>query len=80
MAAEVLNRDTLVLNRNWQAIRVTTVVQALVMLRNETARVVEPDESRTYSWEGWVDLEPPPDASCIRSARARLRATSSRAA
>ena len=73
MAAEVLNRATLVLNRNWQAIHVTTVVRALVMLWNETAQVVEPDEYRTYSWEGWVELEPPPDAPCIRSARVRLR-------
>jgi len=73
MTTQVLQRPTLVLNRHWQPIHVTTVVLALVMLWNETAQVVEPDEYRTYSWEDWVGLEPPPDVPCIRSARARLR-------
>ena len=68
-----LERPTLVLNRNWQPIHVTTVVRALVMLWNDIARVVEPDEYRLYTWEEWAELEPDPDAPCIRSARARLR-------
>jgi 5-methylcytosine-specific restriction endonuclease McrA len=73
MAAEVLNRATLVLNRNWQAIHVTTVARALVLLWNESARVVEPEEYRTYRWEEWTALEPAPGSPCIRAARARLR-------
>jgi 5-methylcytosine-specific restriction endonuclease McrA len=73
MATEVLNRATLVLNRNWQATHVTTVARALVMLWNESARVVEPDEYRTYGWEEWMALGPPPGAPCIRAAQARLR-------
>ena len=68
-----LERPTLVLNRNWQPIHVTTVVRALVMLWNDIARVVEPDEYRLFTWEEWAELEPDPDAPCIRSARARLR-------
>jgi len=68
-----LERPTLVLNRNWQPIHVTTVVRALVMLWNDIARVVEPDEYRLYAWEEWAELEPIPLAPCIRSARARLR-------
>ncbi len=68
-----LERPTLVLNRNWQPIHVTTVVRALIMLWNDIARVVEPDEYRLYAWEEWAELEPSPDAPCIRSARARLR-------
>ena len=47
MVANVLDRPTLVLNRNWQAIHVTSVVRALVMLWNDTARVVEPSEYRS---------------------------------
>ena len=70
---DVLERPTLVLNRNWQPIHVTTVVRALVMLWNDTARVVEPAEFRLYTWEEWAGLEPPPGGPCIRSARARLR-------
>jgi 5-methylcytosine-specific restriction endonuclease McrA len=69
----VLDQQTLVLNRNWQPIHVTTVVRALVMLWNETARVVEPDEYRLYDWDEWSRLEPELGAPCIRSARSRLR-------
>ena len=70
---EILTRPTLVLNRNWQPIHVTTVVRALVMLWNDTARVIEPDEYRLYTWEDWSQLEPSPGAPCIRTARLRLR-------
>jgi 5-methylcytosine-specific restriction endonuclease McrA len=73
MTTQVLERPTLVLNRHWQPIHVTTVVRALVMLWNETAQVIEPDEYRLYDWEEWMGLEPPPGAPCIRAARARLR-------
>ena len=69
---EILARPTLVLNRHWQPIHVTTVVRALVMVWNEAARVVEPDEYRLYNWDEWAGIEPPPGAPCIRSATARL--------
>jgi 5-methylcytosine-specific restriction endonuclease McrA len=73
MTADVLQRPTLVLNRHWRPVHVTTVVRALVMLWNDSARVVEPDEYRLYGWAEWTGLAPPPGAPCIRSARARLR-------
>jgi 5-methylcytosine-specific restriction endonuclease McrA len=73
MTTEVLGRPTLVLNRRWNPVHVTTVLRALVMLWNEAAKVVEPDEFRLYSWEEWSELGPPPDAPCVRTARARLR-------
>ncbi|MHC4399151.1 MAG: hypothetical protein ACYTG0_05660 [Planctomycetota bacterium] len=44
MVAKVLQRPTLVLNRNWQPVNVATVARALVLLWNEAARVVDPDE------------------------------------
>jgi 5-methylcytosine-specific restriction endonuclease McrA len=68
-----LERPTLVLNQNWQPIHMTTVVRALVMLWNDSARVVEPDEFRLYTWDEWLTLEPPPGEPVIRSARSRLR-------
>ena len=40
MNANVLQRPTLVLNRNWQPVNVATVSRALVLLWNEAARVV----------------------------------------
>ena len=42
MTRNVIELSTLVLNRDWQPIQVTTVVRALVMLWNETAKAVEP--------------------------------------
>jgi 5-methylcytosine-specific restriction endonuclease McrA len=70
---DILGQPTLVLNRHWRPIHVTTVVRALVMLWNDSARVVEPEEYRLYAWEEWAELEPPTGGPCIRSARARLR-------
>jgi len=58
MTRNVLELPTLVLNRNWQPVHVTTVVRALVMLWNETAKAVEPDEFRLYDWADWSQLEP----------------------
>jgi 5-methylcytosine-specific restriction endonuclease McrA len=73
MNAEVLNQRTLVLNRHWRPVRVTTVVRALVLLWNDAAKAVEPDEFRLYSWEEWLTLAPPKGGLCIRTAKSRLR-------
>jgi 5-methylcytosine-specific restriction endonuclease McrA len=74
MTGNVLELPTLVLNRNWQPVHVTTVVRALVMLWNETAKAVEPDEFRLYDWVDWSELEPADGRPCVRSARRSLRA------
>jgi 5-methylcytosine-specific restriction endonuclease McrA len=74
MTRNVLELPTLVLNRNWQPVHVTTVVRALVMLWNETAKAVEPDEYRLYDWADWSELEPADGRPCVRSARRCLRA------
>jgi 5-methylcytosine-specific restriction endonuclease McrA len=73
MSAPVLDRPTLVLNRGWQPVHVTTVVRALVMLWNDAVRVVEPDDYRLYSWDEWARLAPDAGEPCIRTARSRLR-------
>ncbi len=70
---DILGRPTLVLNRSWQPIHVTTVVRALVMLWNESAKVVEPEEYRLYAWDEWMRLAPREGAAWIRTPRARLR-------
>jgi 5-methylcytosine-specific restriction endonuclease McrA len=74
MTRNVLELPTLVLNRNWQPVHVTTVLRALVMLWNETAKAVEPDEYRLYDWPEWSELEPSNGGPCVRSAHRRLRA------
>ncbi len=70
---DILKRPTLVLNRNWQPIHVTTVVRSLVMLWNDSAKVVEPETYRLFGWEEWVQLDPPEGALFLRTARDRLR-------
>jgi 5-methylcytosine-specific restriction endonuclease McrA len=70
---KVLELPTLVLNRHWQPIHVTAVARALVLLWNDSARVVEPEEYRLYTWDDWAALEADDGARCIRSARLRLR-------
>ena len=70
---KVLNRPTLVLNRNWQAVNVATVARALVLLWNESARVVDPGDYQTYTWEDWSKLRPADGERFIQAVRFRLR-------
>jgi 5-methylcytosine-specific restriction endonuclease McrA len=73
MVAKVLQRPTLVLNRNWQPVNVATVARALVLLWNEAARVVDPADYQTYTWEDWSRLRPRDGERFIQAVRFRLR-------
>lgn len=73
MSTKVLQRPTLILNRNWQPVNVATVARALVLLWNESARVVDPSDYQTYSWEDWSKLQPAEGERFIRAVRYRLR-------
>jgi len=73
MVAKVLQRPTLVLNRNWQPVNVATVARALVLLWNESARVVDPSDYQTYTWEDWSRLRPRDGERFIQAVRFRLR-------
>ncbi len=70
---KVLQRPTLVLNRNWQAINVATVARALIMLWNEAAKVVDPADYQLYDWNDWSKLVPDRDEPFVQSVRQRLR-------
>ena len=70
---KVLQRPTLVLNRNWQPVNVSTVARALVLLWNESARVVDPADYQTYDWQDWSKLRPREGDPFIRAVRFRLR-------
>jgi 5-methylcytosine-specific restriction endonuclease McrA len=72
-SSDILSRQALVLNRNWLPIHVTTVIRALVMLWNESARAVDPEDYRLYTWAEWMELIPRDGAPCIRTGRTRLR-------
>ncbi len=73
MSSSVLERPTLVLNRNWQPVNVATVSRALVMLWNESARVVDPNDFRLYSWSDWAQLRPRAGEPFIQAITFRLR-------
>jgi len=73
MAAAVLTRPTLVLNRNWQPVGVASVARSLVMVWNEAARVVDPDDYQLYSWLDWSKLVPAEGELFVSTVRSRLR-------
>ena len=68
-----LQRPTLVLNRNWQPVNVATVARALVLLWNEAARVVDPADYQTYTWDDWSKLRPRDGEAFIQAISMRLR-------
>ena len=73
MVAKVLQRPTLVLNRNWQPVNVATVARALTLLFNETARVVDPTDYQLYTWADWSKLCPRDGERFVQGVRFRLR-------
>jgi 5-methylcytosine-specific restriction endonuclease McrA len=73
MVAKVLKHPTLVLNRNWQPVNVATVARSLVLLWNESARVVDPADYRLYTWADWSELRPREGEQFIQAVRLRLR-------
>ena len=73
MNAKVLQRPTLVLNRNWQPVNVATVARALVLLWNEAARIVDAADYQTFSWDDWSKLRPRDGEAFVQAMRFRLR-------
>ena len=73
MVAAILDRPTLVLNRSWQPVGVAPVSRSLVLLWNDNAHVVDPQDYRLYTWADWSNLIPRDDEPFIQSVRMRLR-------
>lgn len=71
--SKILQRPTLVLNRNWQPVNVATVARALLMVWNETARIVDPADYQLYDWADWARLNPDRDEPFVQAVRQRLR-------
>lgn len=69
----ILQRPTLVLNRNWQPVNVATVARALILLWNKAAKVVDPADYQLYNWADWSCLTPGTDELFVRLVRQRLR-------
>ena len=73
MSGCVLQRPTLVLNRHWQPVHVAPVARALIMLWNQAACVIDPDDFRLYTWADWAKLAPREGEPFIRTVRFHLR-------
>lgn len=71
---DLLERATLVLNRSWRPVHVTTVRRALCMVFREAARIVLPETLATFSFEEWLDEPVPSDDVAIRSPSVRIAA------
>lgn len=69
----VIQRPTLVLNRNWQAVNVTPVSRALSMVFSGTARVVEPQTYEQYDWNDWAAKQPVDGEAFVQAVAMRLR-------
>ncbi len=64
-----LQRPTLVLNRSGQPIDAATVAHALIMLWNDTAKIVDPIDYQLYDWSDWSRLVPDRDEPFIQLVR-----------
>lgn len=73
MVASVLQRPTLVLNRNWQAMSVVRVERALVLVWNGSARIVDPEDFQTYDWNDWSGLAPKAGELFVQAVTRRFR-------
>ncbi|UUO05189.1 HNH endonuclease [Blastopirellula sp. J2-11] len=69
----ILERPTLVLNRNWQPVGVASVARSLTKVFSGTARIVDPLSYQLYDWEDWSQLVPNKDEPFISSQRLRIR-------
>lgn len=70
--APILKNPTLVLNRNWQPVNIASVARALVMVWNDSARIVDPESYQLFGWEEWSELEPDNDRF-IQAVSQRIR-------
>ncbi len=64
-----LEQPTLVLNRHWQPVGVTTVARALLKVWNDTAYIIDPEHCQRYTWTEWVARCPKDHEPCIRTPR-----------
>lgn len=69
----ILERPTLILNRNWQPIHVASVARALILVWNDAARVVDPSDFAQYDWADWSALPPAHGEPFIQAVSQRLR-------
>ncbi|MHC4608029.1 MAG: hypothetical protein ACYTAF_14050, partial [Planctomycetota bacterium] len=56
IAAHVLTRPALVLNRNWVPIQTTTVKEAICLVARGSALIIDTDTYEVHDLESWNDV------------------------
>jgi 5-methylcytosine-specific restriction endonuclease McrA len=64
----VLNGSTLVLNRNWVPVDITTVLNALTKVYDGSARVVKADDYTVHDFDSWTQVSVAEGEPCVRTA------------
>lgn len=70
----ILNARTLVLNRSWMAVNITTVRRALTLTYLGCARIIDPETFDTYDFERWLTLDVSVSSRQIRCPSRSIRA------
>jgi 5-methylcytosine-specific restriction endonuclease McrA len=68
-----LDTYTLVLNRNWLAIGVTTVRHAMSLIFGDTARAIHPETFEIHDFDSWSDLGVADGEPCIRTVSLKIK-------
>ena len=72
--SNLLDRATLVLNRSWRPVHVTTVRRALCMVFRDAARIVCPERLATFTFSEWLEQPILDLEHAIRSPSVRVAA------
>jgi len=68
----VLAQPTLVLNRNWVPVDVTTVLDAICKMCEGTARAIKGDDYSTHDFDSWSQLAVSEGEPCVRTSTLTL--------
>jgi 5-methylcytosine-specific restriction endonuclease McrA len=72
VVANTLQQPTLVLNRNWQPINITSVARSISMVFSGTARVVDPNTYQLFDWHDWASIQPSDQQKFIQAVSQRF--------
>ena len=73
MSVSALYQPTLVLNRSWQPVNITSVARSISMVYGGVARVVDPESYQLYDWSDWSAIRPENDEPFLQSVSQKFR-------
>lgn len=69
----LLEERTLVLNRSWAVVNVTTVRRALTLVYQKVARVISTDTYETHDFDSWTAMSQARGGPCVRTVALTIR-------